>query len=290
MPTTAASSNGAELATVSATAGSAVLTRWSAKSRAFCQRLRHCPPLLVPLAILIIATLVLCLHGTETGISALFHDGGKTWTLKNTAPWTAIYDFGAVPGLAVGISGLVVAIVSLCVPALRSWRRIKIGFFLALSLAIGPGLIVNSVLKPKWGRPRPNQLAMFGGSAEYSPAWIPGGEVTGKSFPSGHASMGFFLMVPAFLLYRRNRRWAIVLFGAGLAAGGVVGLARIVQGGHFASDVLWSAACVYFSAFLLYLLFRFDVAAESKAQRDGETETVLRLPDAASQDDYREAA
>ena len=27
-----------------------------------------------------------------------------------------------------------------------------------------------------------------------------------------------------------------------LAAGGLVGLARIVQGRHFASDVLWSAA------------------------------------------------
>ncbi len=290
MSSTAASSNGAKLARVSANAGSAVFRRCLAKSRAFSRRLRHCPPILVPLAILVIATLVLCLHGTETGISALFHDGGHKWTLKNTQPWSAIYDFGALPGLAVGISGLVVALVSLCVSALRSWRTVKVGFFLALSLAIGPGLIVNGVLKPHWGRPRPNQLALFGGTAAYSPAWIPGGEVKGKSFPSGHASMGFFLMVPAFLLYRRNRRWAIVLFSSGLATGGVVGLARIVQGGHFASDVLWSAACVYFSAFLLYLLFRFDVAAESKAQRDGETETVLRLPDAASQDEYREAA
>ena len=33
------------------------------------------------------------------------------------------------------------------------WRRV--GIFLLLSLAIGPGLIVNGVFKNAWGRPRP---------------------------------------------------------------------------------------------------------------------------------------
>jgi len=102
--------------------------------------------------------------------------------------------------------------------------------------------------------------------------------------------MGFFLMVPGFLLYRKHRRLALLLFGVGLAAGGAVGLARIIQGRHFASDVLWSAACVYYSALFLFVLFRLDLAGAATSGAAGDSSAVFRLPEEATDDEYREAA
>jgi membrane-associated PAP2 superfamily phosphatase len=161
-----------------------------------------------------------------------------------------------LPALLLGAGALAVSIGSCWIDRLRFWR--KAGWFVALSLALGPGLIVNGLLKPSWGRPRPAHIVEFGGTVQYAPVWSPGVAPGAMSFPSGHASMGFFLIVPAFLLYRKHRLLAVLFFALGLCLGSTVGLARMIQGRHFPSDVLWSAACVYYSALFLYILFRFD--------------------------------
>ena len=45
--------------------------------------------------------------------------------------------------------------------------------YLMLTLIIGPGLIVESLLKPNWGRARPKDLTIFGGQADYTPPlWV----------------------------------------------------------------------------------------------------------------------
>ena len=36
--------------------------------------------------------------------------------------------------------------------------------FLVLSLLLGPGLLVNVILKDNWGRPRPGSVVEFGGT------------------------------------------------------------------------------------------------------------------------------
>jgi lipid A 4'-phosphatase len=48
-------------------------------------------------------------------------------------------------------------------------------------------------------------------------------------------------MALAWVIRRQRRFWLT----AGLISGGVVGLGRILQGGHFLSDVLVSAAVVW---------------------------------------------
>jgi len=202
-------------------------------------------------------TLLLCLTGADVALSRQFYGGLDTnWPFLNAQPWRGIYDFGVYPGLALGIGGLIVALAAPFFQKLRPWG--KAGCFLALALSLGPGLIVNGVLKPQWGRPRPSQVAAFGGDREYLPVWVRGPDTNGKSFPCGHASIGFFLMLPAFLVYRRRPRLARAFFGLGLAYGGVLGLTRVVQGRHFPSDVLWSAACVYFCGLALYVLLRLE--------------------------------
>jgi membrane-associated PAP2 superfamily phosphatase len=73
--------------------------------------------------------------------------------------------------------------------------------------------------------------------------------------------MGFFLMGPAFLLYRRRPRWAWFFLLLGMAGGGLLGLARVAQGQHFPSDVLWSGGLVYLSGLFLGYLFHLSANA-----------------------------
>jgi len=112
-----------------------------------------------------------------------------------------------------------------------------------LTFALGPGLIVNGLLKEFWGRPRPADLAMFGGSAQYRAVWPPAGPGAGKSFSSGHVATAFALCSGAsfYSLHPSLSGAALVV---GLSYGLLMGLARIAQGGHFPTDVLWSGVIV----------------------------------------------
>jgi len=112
-------------------------------------------------------------------------------------------------------------------------------------------------MKPHWNRPRPSQVRQFGGRLDFVSVLGRVSYDRARSFPSGHASMGFYLMAPAFAIFRRNRRLAFAFVVLGLAAGGLIGLGRIVQGRHFLSDVIWSAAIVYASGVVLAVLFGF---------------------------------
>ncbi len=136
--------------------------------------------------------------------------------------------------------------------------RRRAGIYLLLALALGPGLIVNTVLKDHWGRARPDQVIQFGGDRAFSPAWIPSDQCTGHcSFPAGDPSVGFSLAAAAFLVRKRKaRRWTMA--GA-LGLGGFLGLMRIAQGGHFLSDVVTSGFLVFGISWALYrLLIAWD--------------------------------
>ena len=72
--------------------------------------------------------------------------------------------------------------------------------FMALSMALGPGLVVNVGLKDHWHRPRPVQIVEFGGPMEFRPIWRGDGACkTNCSFPSGEVSSSTWLLAPASL-------------------------------------------------------------------------------------------
>ena len=108
--------------------------------------------------------------------------------------------------------------------------------YLWVSLVIGPGLIVEALLKPSWGRARPKDITEFGGDALYSLPWVPANACDSNcSFASGHAAVAFWVSAYAALLPPRLRVWGVF---AGVAFGLAVGLVRIAQGGHFFSDIV----------------------------------------------------
>ena len=177
------------------------------------------------------------------------------WPLMAAQPWKALYDWGVYPAWILGCGGMAVWIVSFFWARLERWR--DPGLFYALLLIVGPGILVNVLCKPYWSRPRPHATKPFGGEREFLPVWQRGHGEEDSSFPSGHAATGFYLMAPAFVCYRRRPWTAAAFLLLGLVGGGVIGLARMVAGGHFPSDVLWSGGIVYFTALALAAPFRF---------------------------------
>lgn len=135
--------------------------------------------------------------------------------------------------------------------------------FLILSLALGPGILINFVLKDHWGRPRPATIAQFGGPNAFYPPVLPGGPCPKNcSFPSGHASLAFWAVAPAALTAARWRRKAVA---AALAYGLIIGTIRIAEGGHFLSDVLYAGLITCAVTHILYkFLILPSIARESK--------------------------
>jgi membrane-associated PAP2 superfamily phosphatase len=219
------------------------------------------PPLWIPLALLVSATIIFWVTDVDLLLSRPFFvnngsplKSNSHWPLRGDEPWKSLNGFGVYPALIIGAGGLLVVLISLFWSKLRPCR--DAGLFFALMLALGPGLLINGIFKPYWGRPRPNDTIPFSGQRPF----LPVGDIgisDGASFPSGHASMGFYLMAPGFVFYRRRPRLAAAFFVLGLAGGTIMGLARIVAGSHFASDVVWSAGIVYFTGLALAALFRF---------------------------------
>ena len=179
------------------------------------------------------------------------------WFLKTTAPWMWLNRYGEYPGWLLAAGAAVLWCGSL---RRRAWVRYRRACaLLALALALGPGLLVNGILKPLWGRPRPHQVELFGGSQPYRPWWRPGPLGDGRSFSSGHAAMGYVLVAGVSLVTQRRRGLAL---GGALLYGSLVGLARIVTGAHFVSDVLWSGGLICLTVATLQAVLPATLSAD----------------------------
>ena len=106
----------------------------------------------------------------------------------------------------------------------KVWQQAGIDGLVAHALA---GLAVQS-LKHLIGRPRPRWTHQE--AFEYGPSWQGGLD----AFPSGHAAASFSV---AAVLARYFPEWKGLWYGAAL----YVGMARVVGGSHFPTDVLGGA-------------------------------------------------
>lgn len=139
--------------------------------------------------------------------------------------------------------------------------------YLLAALAMGPGLIVNFVFKDNWGRARPNDVIQFGGTSAFTPAFAISGECHHNcSFVSGHAAVGFYFIAFGFLCRRRR---SLVVLLAGIY-GTVVGLVRILQGGHFLSDIVFAFFIIHaLSAVLYWIMFERKSSRETLYHHSG---------------------
>ena len=211
-----------------------------------------CWPIWQPLLAILLFSLLIRIFEIDQKVAGMCYDSVRgEWPFERAQPWLWFYRNGTYPPLLVGFAGAVVAIFgSRLFP---SWDMRKLsqtrrsGAFLALLLLIGPGILVNASLKSLWGRPRPLQCQEFGGEMKFLPVgeWAKR-SFPNSSFPSGHAAVAFFLMGLGFVISPRRPWLRRGCFIGGMAYGLAMGLTRVLQGGHFLSDVLWAGAIVYF--------------------------------------------
>ncbi len=215
---------------------------------------RYWLPQLVLLGLLALAgTLPFWLTDLDLRVSGqFFHPAADDPWYQAQAPlWTFFYQLAPLLSALVMIGSLMVLVIG-GYSARFSRLRLYAVFIIATSV-LGPGLLVNEVFKEHWGRPRPHQLAMFSrGPRTYLPPLVPGESGNGKSFPSGHSSVGYALVVFT-LIWLRKRPWlAAASLAVALVVGSLLGAGRIVAGDHFLSDVIWSGVIVYAVALGLY--------------------------------------
>lgn len=208
-------------------------------------------PIVWPLALIACLTIVCRWAELDLAISRWFYDPAtREWPWLFSLPCTAFYRLGIFPPLLLAIGGCLMLAGGGLLESTGTLRRA--GLFLVLLLIIGPGLIVNVGFKEFWGRPRPNQIAEFGGKFHHAEVGSPGNLPHGNSsFPSGHASIAFYMMAPGFLAGKRRPQLAARLLIGGTCFGLCMAATRVVQGAHFASDVLWAGAIVYFTGVAL---------------------------------------
>jgi membrane-associated PAP2 superfamily phosphatase len=222
-------------------------------------------PVAWPLLALVIASALIRATDFDLWLAALFYDPvAKRWPYEVAQPWMSIYRYGMIPSLGLGICGAIVALFGKSILPRIGWRDSRFtrraGLFLISLLVLGPGLIINVGFKEMWGRPRPLQCVAFGGEKQFLPlgTWADT-HLSNSSFPSGHAAVAFYLMAPSFIAGQGRRRLKIASFAAGTLYGLGMGLTRVVQGGHFASDILWAGAIVYLTGVALArLILRND--------------------------------
>jgi lipid A 4'-phosphatase len=208
------------------------------------------PCLWIPLSILFFLSAACLAFSVDLHASRLFFLEDGTWYGETHPVCRWFYDFGCLPAIIIGISSLTFIILFPFWRGLPHWRGPAI--FLLCALVVGPGLTVNALFKDNFGRPRPRDVVEFGGTEQFLSLGVPGKPGAGKSFPSGHASMGFYFLAFFFLF----RRWKMprvagffVVFG--LLYGIAMGAVRVMQGGHFATDIIWAAGMVYLACWLL---------------------------------------
>lgn len=129
---------------------------------------------------------------------------------------------------------------------------------------LGPGLVVEVWFKNEIGRPRPVQVTQFGGDHLFVGVFDRGDNPENhRSFVSSHAAAGFWLLslgLTSGPVWRR--RWLLI----GIACGAAIGLCRMMQGGHFLSDIVFAFYAVWIPGQLVALLARRWQAASHHPQ------------------------
>jgi lipid A 4'-phosphatase len=122
--------------------------------------------------------------------------------------------------------------------------------FVALTIALGAGLVTNVIFKDSWGRARPSQILEFGGAKQFSPPFMRSTQCDKNcSFVSGDAALAASFLTFAMIARRNRLRWWI---GLGTFTA-IVGVMRMGRGSHFLSDVVFA---VIFTLMIMLVLAR----------------------------------
>jgi lipid A 4'-phosphatase len=193
----------------------------------------------------------------DLDLAALSFDPARQMFAVNAQPWVQhtreaarlMITFIALPAFLAVIGKLIL-------PRRRMLIEGRAALFLIATLALGPGLLTNLILKDHWGRARPIDVQQFGGAYHFTPWWDPRGDCPNKcSFIAGEPSGSFWTLAPAALAPVELQPVAIA---AALAFGVGVSVLRMAGGAHFFSDVVFAGVFMYLIIWAAYgLIYRW---------------------------------
>ena len=204
--------------------------------------------------VLVISLLFLAVPEVDVWISYIFADAHNAFWMKHEwFPWR-LRALGIVAPRYIIATIILFALARLFWPQLKRIFPMSHVLFLLISATLGPGLLVNGLLKNFWGRARPVQVDTFGGTEPFSQVWVMAHSCASNcSFVSGEASISFWMLLLIILLPKEWRKVGLAILAVYAT---VISVNRIAFGGHFLSDVLLSWALTAWVVVVLSALFR----------------------------------
>ena len=198
--------------------------------------------------VFIILTIFLAIgKSADVYISSLFYYGDKQFVLQSFYTITIIARKVLLPLIILYLLLLPIAsyLFSLKLIYFNYIFKFKDIVFIYCCIFLNLIVVVNVMLKNFWGRARPNDIQELGGNEFFTPWYIPSNNcLTNCSFVSGDAAVGFSLIILYFLTKNNFYFWIALFAGLGL------GFIRILEGGHFLSDVLMSGLIIFLLSFI----------------------------------------
>lgn len=176
------------------------------------------------------------------------------------------------------------AFVAIGLKLLRPHRPMLIparaAILMIVTLALVPGVVANLVFKEHWSRPRPIDVAEFGGAEHFRPWWDPRGDCPKNcSFVAGEPSGAFWTLAAAAVV---PPQWRVLAYGAALAFGAAVGVLRMAAGAHFFTDVVFAGVFAFLVIWLIHgLLYRWPRTRISDAAVEDWLERMAQMQRAA---------
>jgi undecaprenyl-diphosphatase len=186
--------------------------------------------------------------------------------------WWMVNYYGEVPTWTVvtlaALAGLLSFVSGRLKKALARFRPQLL--FLVCTAALAPGLL-NQGMKAIFNRPRP------GDGLGFLPLFAIGPADHDNSFPSGHTAAAFVLFALVFLIPRAKPLLRALAGAVFFLWGAAVGVARVVYGVHYPSDVLFGALLTLGVEIVLWVtVFRRRVAAAELPGGGGRGDPIGR--------------
>ncbi|PTW63492.1 membrane-associated PAP2 superfamily phosphatase [Breoghania corrubedonensis] len=202
----------------------------------------------------LVSAFFLLFPGVDLWVSGLYHHadlGG--FPAEQDAFLRRLRGLGPLLVWVIALGSGLVIFLKLVLPERPPLVPLRGPLFLLITLALGPGLMANGILKATSGRPRPRNVELFGGDLPYVPVWrFTDYCQSNCSFVSGEGSSGAWLVAFALALPLTWRRPAAFV---AVAIGAMVSLNRVAFGGHFLSDTLLAWCLNGLLIALFYRLF-----------------------------------
>jgi membrane-associated PAP2 superfamily phosphatase len=212
----------------------------------------------------------------EIAIARPFHDimrGANNFGLRIDPTVLTLRDTGMWLVAALVAPAVVALILKVALPRRRMLIPGRAAIFLIATLALAPGVLVNVALKEYWGRSRPIDVTVLGGSEKFVAWWDPRGQCPGNcSFVSGDVSGAFWTLAPAALA---PPPWRALAYGGALAFGTGMSFMRMAAGAHFLTDVVFAGFFTFLVIWLVHgLIYRWSRTRTTDEAVEGAIERV----------------